>query len=62
MASLIETRHYPVNAKYHMKLEGLNIGLFSRSNNSSGFSELYRLEVEELYELEKAVSMYLKRT
>lgn len=60
MASWIERQLYPVNAKYHSRLEGLNMELFTRSRDSSAFSGLFKLEIEELQELEKAAYRYLE--
>jgi 4-hydroxy-tetrahydrodipicolinate synthase len=51
MASLIERQVYPVNAKYFLQLEGLNILINSRTRNVSDFTASCRIEVEELYEL-----------
>ncbi|MBN1561086.1 dihydrodipicolinate synthase family protein [candidate division KSB1 bacterium] len=48
VASLIERQFYPVNAKYHMQLEGIEIGLFSRIQNSHYFTRAQQLEVEQL--------------
>jgi 4-hydroxy-tetrahydrodipicolinate synthase len=47
-ASTIECQMYPVNAKYHMELEGLNINLFSRVQDFRNFSSSRRMEVEQL--------------
>lgn len=48
MASLVECQYYPVNAKYHLGLEGLNINLFSRVQDFSKFTASKQLEVEQL--------------
>lgn len=47
-ASLVEQQLYPVNAKYYLRLEGLNIQLNCRSRNPSDFTASNRLEVEQL--------------
>lgn len=47
-ASTIECQMYPVNAKYHMELEGLNINLFSRVQDFKAFSPSRQLEVEQM--------------
>jgi 4-hydroxy-tetrahydrodipicolinate synthase len=51
MASLVERQVYPVNAKYFLQLEGLNILINSRTRNVSDFTASCCIEVEELYEL-----------
>jgi len=48
MASLVEYQYYPVNAKYHLGLEGLNVNLFSRIQDFSKFTLSKQLEVEQL--------------
>lgn len=48
MASIIECQYYPVNAKYHYQLEGLDLNLFSRVQDFTKFSSSRRLEVEQL--------------
>lgn len=47
-ASVIECQFYPVNAKYHLGLEGLNINLFSRVQDFSQFSTNRQMEVEQM--------------
>jgi 4-hydroxy-tetrahydrodipicolinate synthase len=48
LASVIERQFYPVNAKYHLQLEGLPIQLYSRVKDHREFSSSQRLEVEHL--------------
>ena len=48
MASLAEYQFYPVNAKYHLELEGLDVNLFSRVQDFTKFSPSKQLEVEQL--------------
>ncbi len=48
MVSLVECQYYPVNAKYHCQLEGLDINLFSRVQDFTKFTSSRRLEVEQL--------------
>ncbi len=48
MASIIECQYYPVNAKYHYQLEGLDLNLFSRVQDFTKFTSSRRLEVEQL--------------
>lgn len=49
LASLVETQLYPVNAKYHMRLNGLPIGLKTRVRSEGEFDELKRLAAEQLH-------------
>jgi 4-hydroxy-tetrahydrodipicolinate synthase len=51
LASLIETQCYPVNAKYHLSLEGLPFGLHTKSKDPKNFLPVHRLEVEQLRRL-----------
>lgn len=48
LASLVEAQLYPVNAKYHMGLEGLNINLFSRAQDFIQLTQNRQMEVEQL--------------
>lgn len=48
MASIVECQYYPVNAKYHLQLEGLNVNLFSRVQDFTKFTSSRRMEVEQL--------------
>lgn len=48
MASIVECQSYPVNAKYHYQLEGLDLNLFSRVQDFTKFTSSRRLEVEQL--------------
>jgi len=58
MASIIECQYYPVNAKYHLQLEGLNINLFSRVQDFTKFSSSRRLETEQM----RSTVGYLRNT
>lgn len=51
LASLIERQCYPVNAKYYLQLEGLNITLNSRSRDKKSFSMSNKIEVKQLHDL-----------
>lgn len=59
LASQIERQLYPVNAKYHFNLEGIEMQDVCRSKDSSSFSSANRREVEQLHELAKTVSSCL---
>lgn len=47
-SSLVECQMYPVNSKYHMQLEGVNINLFSRVQDFTKFSSSKQMEIEQL--------------
>lgn len=51
VASLIELQMYPVNAKYHLQLTGLDIGLTTRAKPFAEFRELQKREVKAVYDL-----------
>lgn len=48
MASLVECQLYPVNSKYHMQLEGLNVNLFSRVQDFTLLATNRQMEIEQL--------------
>lgn len=50
-ASVIECQCYPVNAKYHMNLEGVKMEIFSRSRDMAELTASRKIEVEELHRL-----------
>ena len=56
LSSAIEYQVYPVNAKYYLKLEGLNILQFSRLKDMSLFDQSHKIEVEDLHYLSKVYS------
>lgn len=51
-ASLAECQMYPVNAKYHLGLCGLDIGYSARSKDASMFSESNKKEIEQMLTVE----------
>ncbi len=51
LASVIERQLYPVNAKYHFRLEGIPIHLHCRTQDADRFTAAQRLEVEQLQQL-----------
>lgn len=57
VASLIEPQMYPVNAKYHMALEGLPIGIHSRAYDDACFDALKKTATEHLYRMWKEFQM-----
>ncbi len=56
-ASTIECQMYPVNAKYHMTLEGLDITTITRVNNNQQLPGSRKLEIEQYY---RAINMFKK--
>lgn len=48
-ASLAELQLYPVNAKYHMMLEGLPIGFHTRSRDAKEFTRSKQMEIEQMH-------------
>lgn len=46
-ASMIECQVYPINAKYHMQLEGVPMTLYSRTKESSLLTSSKKMEVEQ---------------
>jgi 4-hydroxy-tetrahydrodipicolinate synthase len=55
LAGLMETRAYPVSAKYHCGLMGLPMKLHTRVKDESVLNENARLEVESLVRAEQAM-------
>ncbi len=52
-ASMAECQYYPVNAKYHLGLCGLDIRYEARSRDLSGFFEGRKKEIEQMYTIER---------
>ncbi len=52
-AALIERQLYPVNAKYHLRMNGIAAGLATRSKDVSQWNPTLALEVEHLHVLEE---------
>ncbi len=53
--SVAECQCYPVNAKYYMGLDGVPIGINTRSRNPAEFTENRRMEIEQMYRLTKLI-------
>ena len=49
--SMAECQCYPVNAKYYLSLEGLNINIDSRSRSKADFGPSRKAEIEEMRDL-----------
>ncbi|MDF2614226.1 MAG: dihydrodipicolinate synthetase family protein [Clostridia bacterium] len=58
-ASVIECQCYPVNAKYHMGLEGLGIGYTSRVKDKNELTQSRQLEVKQFQMLYHFVREWL---
>lgn len=52
-ASLAECQMYPVNAKYHLGLCGVDIGYKCRVKDAALFTEANKKEIEQMYTVEK---------
>lgn len=52
-ASLAECQYYPVNAKYHLGLCGVDVGYNARVKDASLFSESNKKEIEQMYTVEQ---------
>lgn len=48
--SVTECQCYPVNAKYYLSLDGLDIGIHTRSRNPQELTESRKLEIVQMYE------------
>jgi 4-hydroxy-tetrahydrodipicolinate synthase len=55
VAAVTEARAYPVNAKYHLTLTNVPMGIHTRSKDKSILNENARLEAESLLRLEQAM-------
>ena len=56
-ASLIERQLYPVNAKYNMMINGLDITYYTRSKSANDFNDTMKDEVEQLDALWKTIKV-----
>jgi 4-hydroxy-tetrahydrodipicolinate synthase len=55
LAAVSEARAYPVNAKYHLNLTGVPMGIHTRSRDPAILNENARREIESLIRLEMAI-------
>lgn len=53
--SVAECQCYPVNAKYYLGLDGVKIGINTRTRNPADLTESRKLEIDEMYAFTKAV-------
>ncbi len=49
--SVAECQCYPVNAKYYLSLDGIDIGIHTRTRNSAELTESRKIEIVQMYEL-----------
>ena len=59
-ASLAECQMYPVNAKYHLGLCGVDMGYTSRARDASAFSESNKKEIEQMFTVEQIFKKMFK--
>lgn len=52
-ASLAECQYYPVNAKYHLGLCGVDIGYDARVKDAANFSESKKKEIDQMFMIER---------
>jgi 4-hydroxy-tetrahydrodipicolinate synthase len=60
MCALIERQLYPVNAKYYLKLSGINIETICRVKNDMEFTEAFKEEIKALLEVTKELKKELQ--
>lgn len=53
--SVAECQCYPVNAKYYVGLDGVNIGINTRTRNPDELTESRKLEIEQMYALTNSI-------
>ncbi len=53
--SVAECQCYPVNAKYYLGLDGVKIGINTRTRNPEDLTESKKKEIDEMYAFTKAV-------
>lgn len=53
--SVTECQCYPVNAKYYVSLDGVNIGIHTRTRNASELTESRKMEIDQMYAFTQAV-------
>lgn len=49
--SVAECQCYPVNAKYYLSLDGIDINIDSRARNKAEFTDNRKMEIRQMYEL-----------
>ncbi len=53
--SLTECQCYPVNAKYYVSLDGVNIGINSRTRNPEELIESRKMEIQQMYKFTEEI-------
>ena len=53
--SVTECQCYPVNAKYYVSLDGVNIGIHTRTRNPAELFDARKMEIEQMYAFTQAV-------
>lgn len=53
--SVTECQYYPVNAKYYLSLDGVDIGINTRTKSPELFTESRRLEIEQMHNFTKLI-------
>ena len=53
--SVTECQCYPVNAKYYVSLDGVNIGIHTRTKNPAELFDARKMEIEQMYAFTQAV-------
>lgn len=49
--SVAECQLYPVNAKYYLGLDGVDMGIMTRSKDPAGMTQSKRLEIEQMHRM-----------
>ncbi|MBR2414080.1 MAG: dihydrodipicolinate synthase family protein [Clostridia bacterium] len=57
--SVVECQTYPINAKYYMTLDGLDINITSRARNIADFPKNRALEIDQMHALTKMIKATL---
>ncbi len=53
--SVTECQCYPVNAKYYVSLDGVNIGINTRTRNPAELIESRKMEIEQMYKFTEEI-------
>ncbi len=56
--SVAECQMYPVNAKYYLNLDGINMNIFSRARDCNEFTKNRQLEIDQMYGLTQELKKY----
>lgn len=61
-ASIVECQIYPVNAKYHMRLEGIKMELTTRTKDAALLTSSKKMEIEQFYKVTQMFRRYFYRS